>query len=510
MQSEFKGILVNSCLKVWLLFFPIAASILTACWLGGCASQAVDPQTPLDTFAAHLDRCIPERMAHYDIPGVSVALVQDAEVEWSGNYGYADKAQARKVTDATLFEVGSISKPVTAWGVMRSAEEGRIDLDAPVERYLTRWQLPTSSFASAGVTIRRLLSHSAGLPARILPSFPPNGNPPTTEALLAEAGAQISYEPGSTFLYSNYGYTVLQLLIEEVTDRSFADYMQTEILLPLGMEHSTFAWSAALSPSLATGYRYSGEPAPANRHVAQAPGGLYTTAIDLARFATAEMADSDGQPMGRGVLQPASVEAMFTPTTETSGMMWRLSADAYGLGHAIEVLPNGRRLVSHGGQNDGWISTYYFVPETRDGIVILTNSERSFPLIAQIVVDWAQWRGIEKVKMSQAILGAATVVQSVVAVLFLVALWLGGRLAYGLVRGKRHFALKFQSARFQRFAQLLVVLILMGAWWGINRAGFMIFFPILAIWLAFSLLTCALAIVLITVFPKMHLDPAKS
>jgi hypothetical protein len=198
---------------------------------------------------------------------------------------------------------------------------------------------------------------------------------------------------------------------------------------------------------------------------------------------------------------------MQLPAINTSGIMFELSADAYGLGHFIETLPDGRRIVSHGGQNAGWISYYYIVPDTGDGIVILTNSERSFQFIAQLVSDWAYWCGLGAIKMSQAVLRAASIIQSVTVLVFLITLWQGWRLIHGFARRERRFTMNFRDSRPQRFGQVLLVFILLGLWWGINHAQFMELFPVLWGYLSLSLVICAMALLLTTLFPKHEMAP---
>src|SRR3954470_11292730 len=121
------------------------------------------PKPGVAVFAEHLNRTIPKFLHQAGVPGASVALIRDGEVALVTSYGLADRERSVPATTSTVYNVGSISKTVTAWGVMRLVEQGRIGLDDPVERYLRRWHLPASSFDPDGVTIRRLLSHTAGL-----------------------------------------------------------------------------------------------------------------------------------------------------------------------------------------------------------------------------------------------------------------------------------------------------------------------------------------------------------
>src|SRR5690606_9302269 len=154
------------------------------------------------------------------------------------------------VTRDTLFQLASLSKWATALGVLKLAEEGRLDLDAPVSRYLTRWQLPETEYDADGVTARRLLSHTAGLTDGLGYMGFEKGTPvQTLEASLTEAAdpmsgadgrTRIGLAPGSAWSYSGGGYALLQLLIEEISGEPFADYMKRVVFDPLGMSHATF------------------------------------------------------------------------------------------------------------------------------------------------------------------------------------------------------------------------------------------------------------------------------
>jgi CubicO group peptidase (beta-lactamase class C family) len=161
-------------------------------------------------------------MEKYRVPGTAASLVRNGEVVWSEGYGLADRDRGVPVTADTVFQVASISKAVTSWGVMRLVESGQLELDAPVEQYLTRWHLPPSNYDASGVTIRRLLSHSAGLSVMGYPGLRPEIQLPSLEESLSgnNGGAgevRIIMEPGTQFSYSGGGFTLLQLIIEEVT-----------------------------------------------------------------------------------------------------------------------------------------------------------------------------------------------------------------------------------------------------------------------------------------------------
>ena len=178
-------------------------------------------------------------------PGLAVALVHHGQAVWAAGYGVADRTTGRPVTATTRFQAASLSKPVTAWGVLRLVESGRIGLDEPITGRLRRWRPPPSPFDADGVPVRRLLNHTAGLSVHGYVGQTPNGPPRSIAASLAgETGdsfpVQLLEAPGRGWLYSGGGYSVAQLLVEELTGRPFADYMQTEVPEPLGMTASSF------------------------------------------------------------------------------------------------------------------------------------------------------------------------------------------------------------------------------------------------------------------------------
>ena len=325
-----------------------------------------------------LDTLTPQLMEKYGVPGTAVSLVQDGEVAWLEGYGLADRDRGVPVTADTVFQVASISKAVTSWGVMRLVESGRLELDAPVEQYLTRWHLPPSSYDASGVTIRRLLTHSAGLSVGGYPGLDPGTQLPSLEESLSgnNGGAgevSIIMEPGAQFSYSGGGYTLLQLIVEEVTGETFSAYMQREVLDPLGMVHSSFDWRDDLRPATAMAYSENGTLLPNYLFTEQAAAGLYTTASDLARFVAAEMPGRSGEPAGRGVLSQDTLALMFTPAVEINeNLLFKLQR---GLGQEIQTLPDGSQLIQHAGGNRGWNSFLMANPGKAMGVVILTNSD---------------------------------------------------------------------------------------------------------------------------------------
>ncbi|MGI6713264.1 MAG: serine hydrolase domain-containing protein [Bacillota bacterium] len=385
--------------RIWVYFIllSILLGLLVAMLSGSLQlKRSMYVDAPMEDFRAHMEERIPALMKLYQIPGCTIALVRDHEIVWTEGFGYADVANGKILTADTLMSVQSITKSATAWGVLKLVEEGLVDLDAPLSSYLTNWQFPQTDYSVEKVTIRRLLNHTAGMPlGDFTDVYSPGVEMPTLQEKLMQE-AVLSREPGAGFSYSNVGYHLLELLIEEVTGKSFTDYMRSEVFLPLGMETATFEIDNE-KPYPPTGYDLRGNPAPVYVYPEKASGGLFATAEDIARFAVAGMKENP-------VLSAQSIEMLYTPQIRKIGI-YGLVFDAYGFGHYIETLPNGLRSVSHGGQGYGIMTHFQTVPETGDAIVILTNSQRSWPFISYLLSDWAQWCSFPSVGMSRIIWG---------------------------------------------------------------------------------------------------------
>jgi CubicO group peptidase (beta-lactamase class C family) len=295
----------------------------------------------------------------------------------------------------TVFQTASLSKWITAWGVMALVEEGKLDLDAPVGRYLTRWKLPESKFDNDGVTVRRLLSHTAGLtdglgyagfaPGTAVQSLEESLSHPADASPGASGTIAVGYEPGSEWRYSGGGYAILQLLIEEVSGESFEDFMQRAVFRPLGMVHSSYYWTPAQGSKLATFYGVDSKPATHYRFSAVAATSLYTTVSDLTRFVQAQLPGKHGEPVGRGVLGSALIEEMRRPHAS------RFAEDIWGLGTILYASNNqGGFVVGHDGDNEPAINTAArFNPASGNGIVILETGTRL--LATRLAGEWVFW-----------------------------------------------------------------------------------------------------------------------
>ncbi|KQI71388.1 hypothetical protein AN191_13860 [Loktanella sp. 5RATIMAR09] len=348
------------------------------------------------------------RMERDGVPGVVVVVLENGIPVWTRALGQADPATGREMTVDALFRVESITKSVTAWGAMRLAETGRLDFDAPIADCLTRWQPPEGTPL---LTPRQLLSHSAGIGlGDFTARYAPDAPRPGLAEHLAEDFEMIATPP-ATFSYSDTGFNLLELVMEDCTGEDFAAFMTREVLGPLGMEQAGFDWPGVEMP---TGHDLHGRPVAPYVYPGRASGGLFATAGDIARFAAAAMDGAD-----QDVLSPGGVADLHRPAMAVGGL-FGFAAERYGLGHFTETLSDGRAAVWHGGQGYGWMSHLHLVPETGDGIVILSNSQRAWPLFADVLRVWSESLGVQPVAMTR-VLWAETAARVVIAGLGIVA-----------------------------------------------------------------------------------------
>ena len=302
-----------------------------------------------------------------------------------------DFSTGEPVDGDTVFQVASLGKWISAWGVMVLVESGAVDLDKPVSDYLKRWQLPASEFDNSGVTVRRLLSHTAGLDDGLgYDGFDSAAEVQTLEASLTRAldaspgndgVVKLGVEPGSGWNYSGGGYTILQLLIEEVSGQSFPEFMTEQVFDPLGMNRTTFRHDEAVQFGLAQNFDLEGNAEPFRWYTALAATSLFTSSNDLAIFIAAQ-AEGGGQ----SVLSSETLTLMQTPHASQMG------TDIWGLGPMLFAPNNqGGHIVGHDGNNEPAINTVArFDPDTGDGIVILSTG--SDLRATQIAGEWVFWK----------------------------------------------------------------------------------------------------------------------
>lgn len=323
------------------------------------------------------DKEVTELMGSYKIPGASVAIIENGEIVSIKAYGYSKLESRTVMEETTICRTQSISKSITTWGVMALVESGQIDLNKPVTEYLNQNDFPNSKEKLHKITIKQLLSNSSGLAVGTVGiHYNPSENIPTLKENLNEEIKFVS-KPNEKFIYSNIGFNLLELIIENVTGESFNDYITREVLLPLKMENSTYDMTDKVLKQLPYGYDLKNNEVLPYVYPERASGGLYSTVGDLAHFLIAATTNNKQE-----VLSEEMIELIQSPMVKIGGV-YSLVADNYGFGHFIEYF-NNKKAVFHGGQGHGWMTHYHLVPEDGNGIIILTNSQRSWPFISYL------------------------------------------------------------------------------------------------------------------------------
>jgi CubicO group peptidase (beta-lactamase class C family)/D-alanyl-D-alanine dipeptidase len=358
------------------------------------AQSRIEPRPDYAPVAAALERLIAHELADKDVPGLSIALVDDQHVVWAAGFGWARIRDSQPATAETIYRAGSISKVFTALAVMRLVEAGRLDLDTPVTNYLPEFA-PVNPFGPP-ITLRHLLSHHAGLlrePRR--GSYYDDGGVSLAATVASLNATSLALAPGSRLKYSNAGLAVAGAAIERVVGQPFADYVRHDLLAALGASHSDFARRPELESRIADGVMWTVDgrrfAAPTFALGVGPAVSLYAPVTDLARTITTLFATAPpvpGSPAGgggggtapRGVLRPETTEQMWTAQfAEPHGRA------GMGLGFLVTAL-DGRRRVWHDGAVYGFSTQLSALPDDRLGVVVAANLDGASAVIDRIAV----------------------------------------------------------------------------------------------------------------------------
>lgn len=321
------------------------------------------------------------RMAELKIPGVSVAVLHNGALVWAEGFGTRGP-DGKPVTRNTLFQAGSISKPVAALAALRLVQTGKLSLDQDINQALTSWHLPPSSAApGAVVTLRELLTHTAGMTVHGFPGYPAGAPVPTLAQVLEgaapanTAAIRIETVPGTVWNYSGGGFTVMQQAVVDVGHQPFPQLMAHTVLDPIGMTHSTYEQPlpASLMADQATPYNADGTPVPGGAHTypEMAAAGLWTTPSDLAKYILEVQRSLAGK--ANHVLDVAMTTAMLTPGKNDWGLGVQLGGSA--------AMP----YFTHGGVNEGFQSLFVAYQKSGDGAVVMTNAAGGIELATQVI-----------------------------------------------------------------------------------------------------------------------------
>ncbi|GAB4237883.1 MAG: hypothetical protein Tsb0034_13210 [Ekhidna sp.] len=322
-----------------------------------------------------------DRMAYFGVPGVSIAVIKNGELSWARGYGVLQNGGDEEVDSETVFSVGSVSKVGTAFSILRLVDQGKLQLDEDVNGYLTRWQIPENEFTRSNpVTLRRIMSHTAGLTVHGYADFLPNEELPSTVEILngkypaKNQPIEVDIPVGSQYRYSGGGTQVLQLVIEEVTGDNFMEATKKLLFQPLNMNRSSYENPLPeRHGNIAKAHNANGQPVALPRGYQSMPemaaSGLWTTPTDLAKMMISIMNsyhDND-------ILSQELVEDMLT----------QVSPGDYGLGPRVWEI-DGKKVFSHGGANDSYRASFRGYLDEKNGYVILTNGRRGSELIGEI------------------------------------------------------------------------------------------------------------------------------
>jgi CubicO group peptidase (beta-lactamase class C family) len=361
------------------LCFALSATTLSAQDTAILTSDTVVLTLPLAPGEAPLEVTLAQMMTIYKEPGFSVAMIDHNRIAWAKGFGVTAAGDSTPVTPHTLFQAASISKPVTAVGVLWLVQHGKLSLDEDVNLKLKSWKVPANQFTSAQkVTLRRIMSHNAGLTVpgfdgyahglplptteQTLDGYPPANNPPV----------RVTAVPGTECNYSGGGYTIAGLLMRDVSGQAFEDLMRHRVLLPAGMRDSTFQQELppALAARAATGTQRNGESLPGKWHLFPelAPDGLWSTPTDLAKFAI-EIALSEHGSANHILSQP-TVRAMLTVQCHDDPD----GPGGTGLGFALGY-QHHPEIFFHNGSNIGFESILMMDPDGGWGYAAMGNSD---------------------------------------------------------------------------------------------------------------------------------------
>ncbi|HZG69100.1 MAG TPA: serine hydrolase domain-containing protein [Herpetosiphonaceae bacterium] len=326
---------------------------------------------PGDAVFEPIRTMIRRELVERALPSLAVGVARGGTIVWEEGFGWADRERRVEATPHTLYSLASISKPITATGLMVLVERELIDLDHPIDEYLGDAKLNARTGKAAEATVRRVANHTAGLPLhyQFFYADEPYHRPPMDETI--RRYANLVTPPGERWMYSNLGYGLLDYVIERLGRRSYAEWMRREVFLPLGMLHASVGIGPGLEAFAAQRYGADGVAYP--HYDFDHPGGsaVYSSVHDLLRFALFHL--KEHLPDQRAIVPDAAIDAMQVPTGR------RGDTRGYGIGWAVDEDERGYRTIGHHGGMGGVNTTLVMVPSERIAVVALANAAGDLP-----------------------------------------------------------------------------------------------------------------------------------
>ncbi len=321
---------------------------------------------------------IENEMGDADVTGLSIALVDDQQVVWAQGFGYADKQARTLATPDTVYHLGSIAKVLTATAVMQLAEQGKMNIDQPLQTYLPEFGIKSRVGDTNKITPRNIMTHHSGLPCNWVRGMSERNPGSFTEVVTAVKNEYMAYPPDYLFAYSNLGVTLLGTSIGKVSGEGYAKYMDVHLLQPLGMTHSEFA-PRITSKSYNKGKEVESIP------LRDLPsGGLNSSASDITHFM--KMVFADGKYEGKQIVKPESLREMFKVQNANVAMDFDFKMGLGWMLSGVDV-PRAGTVASHGGTTLNFHTLMVVLPEYKLGVVVLSNSTTAQSIVGKIAAE---------------------------------------------------------------------------------------------------------------------------
>lgn len=339
------------------------------------------------------------KLVEFSTPSLSVAVAQNGKIIWEEGFGWADRENRIPANEHTMYSLASISKPITATGLMMLKERGKLDLDRPINDYLGDAKLRAWVSNPDEATVRRVANHSSGLPLHyhFFHEDEPYNRPPMDETI--RRYGNLVTAPGEKYQYANLGYGILDYVISRFSGKSYLDFMREEVFLPLSMTHTSVDISPGLQKYQAVRYGSDGLPIPFYDFDHPGASAVFSSAHDLVRFGIfhlkAHLLDQ------KVILSDETIDDMQQPTMDIS------NGNGYGIGWRINEDEMGYRSVRHSGGMGGVSTTLVLIPPEKLTVVTLANSSSSLPdqiskeILSVMLPEYAKNRALSEAKREQ-------------------------------------------------------------------------------------------------------------
>lgn len=357
-----------------------------------------DSQIPDETLS-RLQGLIQSQLVETGVPSLALAVAREGEIIWEEGFGWADRENRIPATPHTLYSLASITKPITATGLMVLAERNLIDLDRPADDYLGEAKLSARAGDAKDATLRRIASHTGGLPLHYHFFFEDEGcKRPHMDETIRRYGVLVT-PPGETYRYANLGYGILDYIISRVSGETYPDFIRREVFIPLNMPRASIGIGPGLGPHCAVRYTRNGVPLPF--YDFDHPGGsaAFCSANDLARFGMFHL--KAHLPDQRAILSDGAIDAMQTLEARIGDRA------GYGIGWFVLEDDNGLHAVRHDGSMPGVRTRLYLVPSESLAVAVLVNTHDELPvriaseILAALLPEYAEHRAKREAEKAQ-------------------------------------------------------------------------------------------------------------